>query len=139
MAEGEVVNDVHVQQYSLDILINCLCNPIENNHGFGIHYRFTKEFDKNIVPKELHTRFPSNESSSTPIVDEIPASTSMVTRRQRFNQMKPFPTSDIFDNKGVRLYIAPEQIQQILWLCAQQNNAIMVILVLITIKAIHIF
>ena len=122
MAEGEVVNDPYVQHYSLDILINCLCNPIkQENHGLGIYYRFMKDFDKDITPKELHAKFPSNESPTTPIIEEIPASTSM----------KPFPTSNIFDSKdkGVKLYITPEQIQQILWLCAQQNNAIMVILI----------
>lgn len=117
LCEGEIVNDPQVQRFSLEVLINCLCAPSELGNGcLGFHYRFSNDYDRDLLPKELCTKFPL---SLDPAIGEFGSSSSQ----------KPSTSTVVMDSKekGIRLFLNPEHILKILWKCAQQNNAIMVL------------
>jgi hypothetical protein len=118
LAEGDIVNDPQVQRASLEILINFLCNPIADagSNYLGFEYRFTNEFDKSILPTEIAAKIPPSEKMSSPL--------AKIIEQQKTNSLIK-PTNQM-EEEGFWHILTSEQIQEILWKCARQNNAIMV-------------
>ncbi|CAK5076343.1 unnamed protein product [Meloidogyne enterolobii] len=139
MADGELINDSQIQRLSLEILNNCLCSPTDQDNYLGLHYRFTCDFDRDILPKELSDKLSVvfDKPSEVPIVPTAPLNSNavslfsgqrpLVTRTSTIAQHVTAAESTINKDKGVKLFLVPTQILHILWKCAQQNNAIMVL------------
>ncbi|CAK5055541.1 unnamed protein product [Meloidogyne enterolobii] len=139
MADGELINDSQIQRLSLEILNNCLCSPTDQDNYLGLNYRFTCDFDCDILPKELSDKLSVvfDKSSEVPIVPTAPLNSNavslfsgqrpLVTRTSTIAQHVTAAESTVNKDKGVKLFLVPTQILHILWKCAQQNNAIMVL------------
>lgn len=135
MADGELINDSQIQRLCLEILLNCLCGPTDQDNYLGLHYRFTSDFDRDILPKELADKLSSvfdkqGNLALAPSHLKPTSNTLSGHRRPLLTRActQPGTTSELIINKGkgVRLFLVPTQILYILWKCAQQNNAIMV-------------
>ncbi|CAK5058827.1 unnamed protein product [Meloidogyne enterolobii] len=139
MADGELINDSQIQRLSLEILNNCLCSPTDQDNYLGLHYRFTCDFDRDILPKELSDKLSAvfDKPSEVPLVPTAPLNSNvvslfsgqrpLVTRTSTIPQHVTAAESTVNKDKGVKLFLVPTQILHILWKCAQQNNAIMVL------------
>jgi len=138
MADGELINDSQIQRLSLEILNNCLCSPTDQDNYLGLHYRFTCDFDRDILPKELSDKLSVvfDKPNEVAIVPTAPLNSNavslfsgqrpLVTRTSTIPQHVTAAESTVNKDKGVKLFLVPTQILHILWKCAQQNNAIMV-------------
>uniref|UniRef100_A0A915P697 LisH domain-containing protein n=1 Tax=Meloidogyne floridensis TaxID=298350 RepID=A0A915P697_9BILA len=139
MADGELINDSQIQRLSLEILNNCLCSPTDQDNYLGLHYRFTCDFDRDILPKELSDKLSVvfDKPNEVAIVPTAPLNSNavslfsgqrpLVTRTSTIPQHVTAAESTVNKDKGVKLFLVPTQILHILWKCAQQNNAIMVL------------
>uniref|UniRef100_A0A914L653 LisH domain-containing protein n=1 Tax=Meloidogyne incognita TaxID=6306 RepID=A0A914L653_MELIC len=139
MADGELINDSQIQRLSLEILNNCLCSPTDQDNYLGLHYRFTCDFDRDILPKELSDKLSVvfDKPNEVAIVPTAPLNSNavslfsgqrpLVTRTSTIAQHVTAAESTVNKDKGVKLFLVPTQILHILWKCAQQNNAIMVL------------
>uniref|UniRef100_A0A183CJT1 LisH domain-containing protein n=1 Tax=Globodera pallida TaxID=36090 RepID=A0A183CJT1_GLOPA len=59
LAEGLLINDIQVQRLALEVLINCLCGQTnQGNVCLGLHYRFTSNFERDLLPRELLVKLP---------------------------------------------------------------------------------
>ncbi|KAL7074468.1 hypothetical protein ACQ4LE_006871 [Meloidogyne hapla] len=138
MADGELINDSQIQRLSLEILNNCLCSPTDQDNYLGLHYRFTSDFDRDILPKELADKMSVvfDKPNEVAVVPTAPSNHTvslfsgqrpLVTRTSAIAQQGTASETIVNKDKGVRLFLVPTQILHILWKCAQQNNAIMVL------------
>ncbi|KAL3124701.1 hypothetical protein niasHT_001538 [Heterodera trifolii] len=113
LAEGVLINDIQVQRLALEVLTNCLCGPTNQGNGcLGLHYRFTSNFERDLLPSELSMKFPS---SNLPTCDGAHLPASSLPHLQQ----------------NLRLFVTPMQLLKIIWKCSQQNNAIMVLTTLL--------
>ena len=91
LADGEILDDSQIQRSSLEVLINCLCNPIERgniNQNFPLElaYRLGKDFGRDILPEELAGKFlPIDSSSNLPIIESTTSNSLQIgaIRNQR--------------------------------------------------------
>uniref|UniRef100_A0A914HGI5 LisH domain-containing protein n=1 Tax=Globodera rostochiensis TaxID=31243 RepID=A0A914HGI5_GLORO len=114
LAEGLLINDIQVQRLALEVLINCLCGQTnQGNVCLGLHYRFTSNFERDLLPRELLVKLPV---VTLPVVDGPQTSST---------------SSHPNAQQNLRLFVTPAQILKIIWKCSQQNNAIMVLTTLL--------